>query len=266
MVKLFNSHNAEVAVQHRTFPAGEVYVKILELDKLTHDMYIHIYAADAETIMRAVMLANACTEQRACTLILVTSYTPYSRQDRVVHVGESDSFKIFQQLMLGVFHYITCVDVHNPSACLSNCYSELPRPKQFISVKDGTRFSLPPSEFLVVSPDAGAQQRASRFAQLFACPVTTLDKQRTPEGITQTVLEPEAIKQAQKLIIVDDICDGGATFLKAAEELRKHNSDAGLYLVVSHGIFSAGLDALLKVFSDIFVLNNPYNVRRLTNV
>jgi ribose-phosphate pyrophosphokinase len=65
-----------------------------------------------------------------------------------------------------------------------------------------------------------------------------------------------------KYVIVDDICDGGATFLNAAEEIRKY-TQASLYLIVSHGIFSAGTKKLLDVFADVYVLDNNYNRNRL---
>jgi len=52
-------------------------------------------------------------------------------------------------------------------------------------------------------------------------------------------------------LIVDDICDGGGTFLGLAEELKECNS-GDLYLAVSHGIFSKGSQTLLDNFKSIY--------------
>lgn len=41
-------------------------------------------------------------------------------------------------------------------------------------------------------------------------------------------------------VITDDICDGGATFIGIAEELKKLNCQH-VVLYVTHGIFSKGL-------------------------
>jgi ribose-phosphate pyrophosphokinase len=50
-------------------------------------------------------------------------------------------------------------------------------------------------------------------------------------------------------VIIDDICDGGATFLSIAEKINaKH-----LTLIVTHGIFSKGFSALEKRFNEIIV-------------
>jgi ribose-phosphate pyrophosphokinase len=50
-------------------------------------------------------------------------------------------------------------------------------------------------------------------------------------------------------VIVDDICDGGRTFLEIAKTIRSKKRNISIfgdkiYLVVTHGIFSAGFDEL----------------------
>jgi ribose-phosphate pyrophosphokinase len=53
--------------------------------------------------------------------------------------------------------------------------------------------------------------------------------------------------------IVDDICDGGGTFIGVAEELRKLNA-VKIILVISHGIFSKGLS--LQNVDEIYCTNS----------
>jgi len=43
---------------------------------------------------------------------------------------------------------------------------------------------------------------------------------------------------------VDDICDGGRTFIESAGLLREAYPEADIHLYVSHGIFSKGTDVL----------------------
>jgi ribose-phosphate pyrophosphokinase len=47
------------------------------------------------------------------------------------------------------------------------------------------------------------------------------------------------------VIIVDDICDGGRTFIELAKVL-KSNKVKNITLFVTHGIFSKGVDALFE--------------------
>jgi ribose-phosphate pyrophosphokinase len=61
--------------------------------------------------------------------------------------------------------------------------------------------------------------------------------------------------QGRSCILVDDICDGGGTFIGLAKELKAKNAGA-LYLAVSHGVFSKGTDLLTEVFDHIFTTDS----------
>ena len=61
--------------------------------------------------------------------------------------------------------------------------------------------------------------------------------------------------EGQDCIIVDDICDAGGTFMGLATELKKKNAGK-LFLAVSHGIFSKGLDNLTQYFDTIFTTDS----------
>ncbi len=54
------------------------------------------------------------------------------------------------------------------------------------------------------------------------------------------VLQPELVK-GKRCLIVDDICDGGATFVALARRLREAGA-IEVSLFVTHGIFSKGKD------------------------
>jgi ribose-phosphate pyrophosphokinase len=55
--------------------------------------------------------------------------------------------------------------------------------------------------------------------------------------------------------IVDDICDGGRTFIELSKELKKRNC-GNVYLIISHGIFSKGIDVLREHFTKVFCTNS----------
>jgi ribose-phosphate pyrophosphokinase len=66
----------------------------------------------------------------------------------------------------------------------------------------------------------------------------------------------EKYNENNKFVIVDDICDGGRTFTELAKTIRQHNSLSKIYLIVSHGIFSAGMTPLNDSFDGIFTTNS----------
>ena len=59
--------------------------------------------------------------------------------------------------------------------------------------------------------------------------------------ITGTRLDdPDQSAKGRDCLIVDDICDGGRTFIELAKVIRQQGPARG-YLYVTHGIFSNGL-------------------------
>lgn len=250
MLKVVNQYGKELDVLNSVFPAGEVYVKILEPELVTPKMTIILLSADSEQIMRAIMLADACESLGATTLVLDAPYLPYSRQDRACSLGESDSLAVLITMLDSSFHQVLTLDVHNESSVLGTLVTNehVDYALHLQSLPEGT---------VIVSPDKGAVERCQQ-ASCGQYPVAILDKQRTPEGIKQlplTIEDEVTIQKAKSLLIVDDICDGGATFLQAAKVLRGLNPTAELHLFVTHGIFSQGMEKLEAVFDSVRCVN-----------
>ena len=60
--------------------------------------------------------------------------------------------------------------------------------------------------------------------------------------------------ESSNCLVLDDICDGGRTFIELAKATSGIQFD--LQLAVTHGIFSKGREELNKYYSKIHVLNN----------
>lgn len=56
-------------------------------------------------------------------------------------------------------------------------------------------------------------------------------------------------------VIVDDIIDGGYTFIELAKILKNKGAKT-VYLVVSHGIFSKGIDELKIHIDGVYTTNS----------
>jgi ribose-phosphate pyrophosphokinase len=64
------------------------------------------------------------------------------------------------------------------------------------------------------------------------------------------------------IFIVDDICDGGRTFTEVAKAIKENKKYTGkIYLVVTHGIFSAGFDFLVQYFDGIYTTNSVKDIQ-----
>ena len=70
--------------------------------------------------------------------------------------------------------------------------------------------------------------------------------------------------EGQSVVIADDIADGGYTFIKLAEKLKEKGAGK-IFLYVSHGIFSKGLDVLLDAGIDCVYTTDSFCDRTSTD-
>jgi ribose-phosphate pyrophosphokinase len=107
----------------------------------------------------------------------------------------------------------------------------------------------------IISADKGGKERAEAMAQAMGLPVTYGGKTRdvSTGKLTGFTLEELPVKGGHYLV-VDDICDGGGTFIGLGEKIREQGSYADLY--VSHGIFSKGTKELKEIFKNIYTTDS----------
>ena len=109
----------------------------------------------------------------------------------------------------------------------------------------------------IIAPDAGAEKRAAEVAKEFGgLPVFTAHKIREQATGRITSFKMDKLEMGHYLL-VDDICDGGATFNILAESVRRGYNAGGpvLDLYVTHGIFSKGYSQRLSNFEKIYTTN-----------
>lgn len=70
----------------------------------------------------------------------------------------------------------------------------------------------------------------------------------------------EKISEYEGFIIMDDLCDGGATFIAEGEYLKKHFPNKNLVLYVEHGLFTQGVYPLLSYFDEIICTNSYQDI------
>ena len=74
-------------------------------------------------------------------------------------------------------------------------------------------------------------------------------------NIIRTELPTMDLRGVEHIIIIDDICDGGRTFIELAKAIREITT-LPIHLIVTHGIFSAGFKQLFEYFDGIYCTNS----------
>ena len=98
---------------------------------------------------------------------------------------------------------------------------------------------------VVCYPDNGAKSKYTTIYNLLH-PTIYGCKDRNPKtgSINNVSIDINNVDIKNKnVMIIDDICDGGATFINLAKELKKYYVNR-VDLFVSHGIFSKGIEVL----------------------
>jgi len=234
-----------------TFPGGEVNVN---LDGIQIGEYTVIWAMldNSEEIMKLLMIFDALRQINPTIKVeLHLPYLPYARQDRVCNPGEALSVKVMANLINNLnAETVTLYDPHsNVAGALISNVKIIP---QEALLQELIPFIIE-KEAVIIAPDAGAEKKTLNFAKtlpegtqvLFGSKVRDLKTGK----IRETTVRGDAM--GKKVLIIDDICDGGRTFIELAKVLKAQGA-AEVYLYVTHGIFSKGLDPLAPHFDQIF--------------
>jgi ribose-phosphate pyrophosphokinase len=175
---------------------------------------------------------------------LYLGYMPYARQDKIHADGDGLSLQaIAQQIDILGYARIHILDPH--SDVVLACFT-----RTKVVIDDGSKHFMNfmgaknPTRTAMVIPDVGAIKRCTTWAKVAG--ITNLIqalKNRDPAtgDIKDITLQEEAdLRGIDHIIIADDICDRGGTFLGILAALNTAYPNRNIppvSLYVSHGIF-----------------------------
>lgn len=179
-------------------------------------------------------------------------FLPYARQDKNPSNESTYNLRVFADILNQAgFDLVTSIDVHNSKETtrLINNFKNIQidnfiKKSQSFIATDG-----------IVYPDYGASIRYAYHNEFITCNKKRDQKTGTITGhfIDGGTLD---VKKCKRLLIVDDICDGGATFISIAKMLKKLNPKLFIDLYITHGIFSKGKQVLLDAGIDNIYTTN----------
>jgi len=257
-------NKSEIEFEHFTFPGGEPHIKILSNLKSEKEVVITQRIRSFNNIGLLLLAVNALKNMGIKSLNLFLPYLPGARQDRLMTDGEPLTVKVYANLINAQnFKSVTIFDPHSEvtSALLNNC--TVINNHNFIKkIVDHIN-----TELLLISPDGGALKKIYKVAKhLQNYEVVECSKTRDVKtGALSGFKAYSNDLQGKDCLIIDDICDGGGTFLGLAKELKSKNSGK-LYLAVSHGIFSKGFDELNAFYEKIFTTDSFQTLNNTTKL
>lgn len=256
-----------------TFPAGEAHIK--GFDTLNVDDYDYFFADvrghDPQDLFHLAMWSNGLDSSTKSDgtiprKYLILPYIPGARADRGVPFGA----QVYAQFINSLFlDKVIVLDPHspvapglfeNPEKADNKTVVEFPFERIIRKeIQDGSSDQRPRPYVGVIAPDAGAVKRANRAARVMGVPVYAAGKTRDFQtGKLAGFHMNDALPTEGKFLIVDDICDGGGTFIGLAEAIKKDTPNVELDLWVTHGVFSnpSTYRTLLRSFGAIHTTNS----------
>jgi len=249
--KPFNSSLEEIESKSFLFSGGEVHIK---LQDSAEEVLVSARLNDSNEVMKLLLAVDALRRNGSKNISVFIPYLPYARQDRVMVAGEPLSIKVMCNLINSCgFDKVYIFDVHSEVslALLDNCelISNSSLAKQVLRER---------TDYLLVSPDAGALKKIYKLAEalMYTSDIVLCNKVRdVSNGKIKQITVDQHDLGGKDCFIIDDICDGGATFIGVAKELKKRNSGK-VSLIVSHGIMSHGETELAEWIDHIYTTDS----------
>jgi ribose-phosphate pyrophosphokinase len=249
MIKLL-INDKEVPFEITKFPDGTSQVW-----KITKDIYVQdklkiqwLFENEAELFHLCQLIQLLSTKHNSITLEV--PYLPFARQDKEISNESSFAISTFAEIM-STFPYVSKIesfDVHSQTNSLMGLLQSR-SPRDF----HASVFN----HDVVCFPDKGA---AHRYKWSFDTDIPVVYCEKVRDQLTGNITGLKVISSTdltnKSILIVDDICDGGMTFIKVTEELNKLKPKQ-VDLAVSHGLFSKGKACLYDVgISNIYTTNS----------
>ena len=253
------------------FPDGQQSIN-LEFIHLEDEVKISSRLNDFKDLEVILCATAALRNLGVKTIHLYVPYFLGARSDRQFEDGGINYLKDVICPIINSQNYetVTIVDAHSDvlEACIHN-YRKIDNIKLVkFALTDIDNTNGARERLTLVSPDAGALKKMYHVSEHFGIDKMVIaNKHRDIKTGKITHTEVPGLTQepgSKNFVIIDDICDGGRTFLEIAKTIRKEREDSvfndKIYLVVTHGIFSAGFSELKNWIDGIYCTNSVKDV------
>lgn len=272
-INLSDLENSEIKYNISQFPDGQQDIVIQPKSYIGNKAMIKSRFNSFRDLELIIATNKALRRKGVDEVHLYIPYLLGARSDRLFQEGGNSYLVDVVAPIINAqgFKSVTVYDVHSDvaAACINNL--NVTTNQSLVSwaishIHNPTTYDFKKSmeNIVIISPDAGAQKKIYTVAEKigYTGEIITASKHRDLKSgkILETKVDTSLIKN-RDCVIIDDICDGGRTFIEIAKVITDNPHYTGnMYLIVSHGIFSNGLKELQKYFNGIYCTNSVSNI------
>lgn len=226
-------------VEFKRFPDGEAYVRILEDLKGERILLVQSTYPDPN-IVELFLWQDAINECEVESLVTVTPYFGYGRQDRSFKTGEAVSARAIAERIEMFSDETVVVDIHN-----HRVLEYFDKPVTNVSAGPAFARYFEGKVDTVLSPDEGGAERAEGVSEILGLDFDYLVKKRI-DAETVEIAPRNLSVEGKRVAIVDDIISTGGTMAEAAKQLKEQGA-ATVLAACTHGLFIG--DSLDKLYN-----------------
>lgn len=270
-LNLINLEQSDIKYSVSRFPDGEVQITLGEFSRKDF-VEVSCRVTNAEELFILMQVADVLN-RHGVEWLLKISYLMGMRMDRVMDFNRPFTLKVVADIIRNLGAGMILVFEPHSERTLDLLGASNMNPNS------DTYWEFDPSDYkvyenyLVAIPDTGAYERY-KFSNLRN--VLRADKVRNQEtGKIEsiTLVNSEVLEtDARPIMVVDDLCDAGGTFVGLAAEIRKY-TDREINVFVTHMVNRKGIENLSKAYNHVYFTNSykdwenlPENVTQINIV
>ena len=277
MITLFSENGHVYDVKQGSFPDGTLHLS-LPCGKMKCVEWK--YESDAELFTLICIRKHYCNSN----MDLILPYIPHARMDRVKVEEDVFTLKYFCEIINSLnFKGVYVLDAHsNVSLALLNNVIQMNVEKLIHNAIYRTTCeiagdcrhevrSIAEENLIVFYPDEGSMKRYSDMINMpYAFGIKKRDWE-TGKILGLDTMNVELVKE-KNILIIDDICSRGGTFLHAAKALKTAGANR-IFLYVTHaektmveGEMYNNLDLIEKIYTTDYTFNIEWDDRNKVSI
>lgn len=242
----------ELAFSTFRFPDGQPHFKLETYEREFNTVTIETRITSPNDLFDVALVNDVLRRAGYNTVNLDILYLMGARMDRAISWAEPFTLQLIANFInqLG-FTKVRILDAHSVVATNLIRHAENILPTQIVT---GIVETL--GQPIIVCPDAGARERVKKMC--YKWNIANATKKRDPNTGQLSgfeLIDPSFVR-GKNCLIVDDICDGGGTFIGLIEVLKRSGAEK-IYLFTTHGIYSKGTVGLVQAgFEKLYTTNS----------
>lgn len=232
----------------KKFKDGQVAAKLLQEGHLD----VHLRGNSYEDLFAIATIKEAWDAENSMNKTATASLTLYcligQRSDRRFNAKESFDLKVIARF-INAMNFDKVAILHPHSAIALALIENACVLSHFPFVKKAFEAIGSP---VLVSPDAGAYKTTHEIAEKLGADLVPSNKVRV-DGAPQISIQGNV--NGKECLIVDDIADGGRTFMLLANALKEQGATK-VFLYVTHAQFNYGFEELKQTIDHVYCTNS----------